>query len=76
MDGGGWGIDSSHSLMFLIATAHSFPFYLNCNAVWSGHLNVIITVEFKRYLLAVLSVSLHPYIQGYRFGLQSYLMNW
>lgn len=62
--------------MSLIATTHFLSFYLNCNAVWSGHLNVIITVEFKRYLLAVLSVSLPLYIQGYRFGLQSYLMNW
>lgn len=39
--------------------------------VWSGPLNVIPTVEFKSYLLAVLSVNLHIYVWRYEFGLQS-----
>lgn len=37
-------------------------FCLNCSAVWSGHLNVTVTVEFTRYLLAVFFCrSSYPY---------------
>ena len=56
-------------LMYVSACNSSFSsFYLNSSAALSGRLNVTVTVEFKRYLLAVFFFSckssyLHSEIQ-------------